>query len=1082
MGDLSTALPAQARLDDSVKEPRECEVLLRSEIKESFLQSDIGSAFRSGASTEGLGTVDLNTPEFFAKLAAINAEVFAKVGEVFDEVKEECEEFSDVWDPVMTTSSVSRGGEDNFCPNLGSGAYPRGTTYLLMNGDRMPVTVDDIESILLVGIEPKKDAYGEYVLTPNGRYVIDSVTDDPVTEIDFVFLKQSLVLHWEPGAEGSGLGGRGPSSSASASGSIGLGGGGPGSVGGSPMRGFAGIPSGRPQPTLPVDDSRCWICDKELSWRFFDVGRIADPPIEIRETELEWQDRIGWVHNPVASGNGPPPVGTPLVGMPLRLPDRSGYVDWSLLDWFTFNSRRVVAGFPAVEVYSSDGGSTLEPREILVDRYGDRLWDMTVALPGSGVGAQGLRYYDRSLGGHPTTGPRFQERFKGYVDTRPAPAFVISWPTGPMLSGLPLDGPAVGVGYPDLPESRGWYENFVDDYIERTNIHFKKVKPDIDHRSPSFLACNPSAAHNHVVGYGPGGQLAAVGAMPCWVTYRGAVRVPGIYQLATPSPASGMTPEKFPLYRIRDARTGYTQPIRSGGELDDRDYVSAAYDARSCERDGYGGCLEPGRCTYQDHRGMLKTNFTLQEYPQYIGESYEGKSQITGIEDFDGASYDSLLVVAKDSAQGEELDWYQPLKSAEWTFEHNVLDYKRREGFTYVYARLPWTGYRILPNGYIEYTDRLGYNIEINPALLGGCHPLCPYLDERRIKGERMVTKRIRTHTQGGVTSKRYAFHLYGPLDGFAMSELEGAEGHLFEQDITECRYFDDGKVECGNMGKYYGSQWEGDLPYGKLGFVYDMPYPYCPYLKANGMATMENYVVPPWSYVAPEDDLVMDDDPLVDNDRDRLVEFYNSTRGDYWIDTSNWLSAMPLNEWHGVVAVGDRVVSLSLPRNGLSGSLPDRFGEMDQMLHLDLSHNLVGGRLPDSMYDMEVLENLNLADNRFRMGGLGLNDLFAKLLELKYLDLSYNRFYGPFPYPSKFVSEIESIIFSYSGFVNTLPEHLGPFGFPGNAQEDYSLLRPHLFRLELRGNVLDPRCVSNLLADNIPSNDVELLGRGLCD
>ena len=188
------------------------------------------------------------------------------------------------------------------------------------------------------------------------------------------------------------------------------------------------------------------------------------------------------------------------------------------------------------------------------------------------------------------------------------------------------------------------------------------------------------------------------------------------------------------------------------------------------------------------------------------------------------------------------------------------------------------------------------------------------------------------------------------------------------------------------------------------------------------------------------------------------------------------------MNEWHGVVAVGDRVVSLSLPRNGLSGSLPDRFGEMDQMLHLDLSHNLVGGALPDSMYDMDVLENLNLADNRFQMGGTGLNRLFAELPELKYLDLSYNRFYGPFPYPSKFVSEIESIIFSYSGFVNTLPEAEGPFGSPGNPKEDYSLLRPHLFRLELRGNVLDPRCVSNLLADNIPSNDVELLGRGLCD
>ena len=84
--------------------------------------------------------------------------------------------------------------------------------------------------------------------------------------------------------------------------------------------------------------------------------------------------------------------------------------------------------------------------------------------------------------------------------------------------------------------------------------------------------------------------------------------------------------------------------------------------------------------------------------------------------------------------------------------------------------------------------------------------------------------------------------------------------------------------------------------------------------------------------------------------------------------------------------AVGDRVVSLSLPRNGLSGSLPDRFGELDRLVHLDLSHNLVDGGLPDSMYVMDVLENLNLADNRFRMGGTGLNSLFAELPELKYL------------------------------------------------------------------------------------------------
>lgn len=131
----------------------------------------------------------------------------------------------------------------------------------------------------------------------------------------------------------------------------------------------------------------------------------------------------------------------------------------------------------------------------------------------------------------------------GYIDTRPAPAFVISWPVAAVNPGLPYDGPVVGSGsYPDLPESQGWYENFVDDYIERTNIHFKKVKPDIDDRSPDFLACNPTAAHNHVVGYGPGGRLAAVAAMPCWVTYRGAVRVPGFFNSPHRLPLPGWCP------------------------------------------------------------------------------------------------------------------------------------------------------------------------------------------------------------------------------------------------------------------------------------------------------------------------------------------------------------------------------------------------------------------------------------------------------------------------------------------------------------------------------------------------------------
>ena len=103
---------------------------------------------------------------------------------------------------------------------------------------------------------------------------------------------------------------------------------------------------------------------------------------------MEWQDRIGWAYAAVPSGYGPPPVGTPPVGMPLQLPARSGYVDWSLLDWFYVQFASGCGGFPCGRDLTA-AVAFLEPREILVDRYGDRLWDMTVGVAGLRCGRAG---------------------------------------------------------------------------------------------------------------------------------------------------------------------------------------------------------------------------------------------------------------------------------------------------------------------------------------------------------------------------------------------------------------------------------------------------------------------------------------------------------------------------------------------------------------------------------------------------------------------------------------------------------------------------------------------------------------------
>ena len=60
-----------------------------------------------------------------------------------------------------------------------------------------------------------------------------------------------------------------------------------------------------------------------------------------------------------------------------------------------------------------------------------------------------------------------------------------------------------------------------------------------------------------------------------------------------------------------------------------------------------------------------------------------------------------------------------------------------------------------------------------------------------------------------------------------------------------------------------------------------------------------------------------------VEEDRAALVALYRATNGASWIDSSNWATAAPLGEWHGVSTHDDgRVAELRLEDNGLSGPL----------------------------------------------------------------------------------------------------------------------------------------------------------------
>ena len=99
--------------------------------------------------------------------------------------------------------------------------------------------------------------------------------------------------------------------------------------------------------------------------------------------------------------------------------------------------------------------------------------------------------------------------------------------------------------------------------------------------------------------------------------------------------------------------------------------------------------------------------------------------------------------------------------------------------------------------------------------------------------------------------------------------------------------------------------------------------------------------------------------------DRDTLVAFYNSAGGPNWVNSENWLSDKPLEEWYGVT-VGDnrRVAELKLAKNGLSGAIPPELGALASMWNLDLEGNQLIGKIPDEL-SKSKLYALSLGGNK---------------------------------------------------------------------------------------------------------------------
>ena len=184
-----------------------------------------------------------------------------------------------------------------------------------------------------------------------------------------------------------------------------------------------------------------------------------------------------------------------------------------------------------------------------------------------------------------------------------------------------------------------------------------------------------------------------------------------------------------------------------------------------------------------------------------------------------------------------------------------------------------------------------------------------------------------------------------------------------------------------------------------------------------------------------------------LEEDRAALVAVYEATGGANWGNSTNWLSDMPLGEWHGVTTRLGYVVGLSLrdiewsgpipaevvnltsleslelADNGFSGPIPPELGNLTNLKSLSLVRNQLSGPIPAALGNLPNLESLILEDNELsgpvppELGNL------TNLISLRFRD---NQLTGPIPPELGSLTNVGWLSLADNGLSGPIPPELG--------------------------------------------------------
>uniref|UniRef100_UPI003216A0E0 T9SS type A sorting domain-containing protein n=1 Tax=uncultured Draconibacterium sp. TaxID=1573823 RepID=UPI003216A0E0 len=98
------------------------------------------------------------------------------------------------------------------------------------------------------------------------------------------------------------------------------------------------------------------------------------------------------------------------------------------------------------------------------------------------------------------------------------------------------------------------------------------------------------------------------------------------------------------------------------------------------------------------------------------------------------------------------------------------------------------------------------------------------------------------------------------------------------------------------------------------------------------------------------------------------LVNFYNNTHGEEWINNSNWLDTanVTINDWFGVTVTNGHVTKLELPNNNLRKNITENSLNFPELLVLDISGNSIDEITTSDLGALSKLNTLNVKRNNF--------------------------------------------------------------------------------------------------------------------